>query len=155
MAPERIAANHSERTFDRKVRRVLLLQTFFACVTSALIGLYLIVAKPGDFVDVKELFDMLKASGYGSLLGMGNTLLSARSVRRSGRAVIESPRLAMMPVYIGLLNKLILVGGGIALGLVVLGLKPPFVVAGYVVVQIAFFWANARTPTANDTTGEF
>jgi hypothetical protein len=55
----------------------------------------------------------------------------------------------MVSIYSGLLNKLVIVGGGIAFGLVVLGLDPVLVVTGYIVVQLSTVWtmlspANSR-----------
>ena len=85
---------------------------------------------------------VLKSAAFGSMLGIGNTLLSARSVKRSSEAVLVAPNFAMMPVYAGLVNKLILVAGGIALGLIGLGLGPVFVVLGYLVGHVAFAVAS-------------
>ena len=44
---------------------------------------------------------------------------------------MKAPQYAMVPVYLGLLNKLLVVGGGLALGMVTLGLDPIYIVSGY------------------------
>ena len=82
---------------------------------------------------------------FGALLGMVNTMLSKRSVARSSQAAIKTPQYAMLPVYMGLLNKLLIVGGGLAIGLVALGLEPIFVVSGYLVTQLALIWVATKT----------
>ena len=89
---------------------------------------------------------LVNAAGciYGALLGMVNTMLSKRSVARSSRVALKTPQYAMLPVYIGLLNKLLIVGGGLAIGLVALGLGPIFVVSGYLVTQLALIWVATK-----------
>ena len=51
----------------------------------------------------------------------------------------------MVSIYSGLLNKLVIVGGGIAFGLVVLGLEPVLVVTGYIVVQLSTVWTIVKS----------
>ena len=82
-------------------------------------------------------FVKLKSASYGSLLAIAGTILSARSIKRTGLCASESGQVSMVPVFSGLLNKLVIVGGGIAFGLIVLELEPIVVVTGYFVVQIA------------------
>ena len=86
----------------------------------------------------------LLACLYGSALALAATLLAARSVRRAARVAGRSATMAMLPIYSGLLNKLVIVGGGIGFGLVFLGLDPMFVVTGYIVAQLAPAWLLAR-----------
>ena len=135
-----------EARFGQQVRRVLRWQFLFMIATQGLIVAGYSVAFT-NAVDADTLWAALKATGYGGLLGMLNTVLSARSVRKSSRAVIESPNRAraLLPVFAGLVNKLVIVGGGMAVGMIVAALMPLFVVIGYVVVQIAFVWASARS----------
>ena len=84
------------------------------------------------------------AIGYGGLLGMLGTIISRRSAERSSRAATAAPQIAMVPVYTGLINKLLIVGGGLAFGLVVLGLGPIQVVSGYLVTQLALVWVAIK-----------
>ena len=138
----------SSAGLEENVKRVLTLQVVFAVITLAIIPGYFYLTGVGDgsFENQQDLFGYLKAVvkalGFGSLLGIVNTILSARSVRRSSRAALTTPSLAMVPVYVGLLNKLVVIGGGIAFGLIALGLAPLFVVVGYAVSQAAFIVAN-------------
>ncbi len=133
-----------EVRFGQQVRRVLRWQLLFMIATQGLMVAGYSVAF-ANAVDADTLWAALKATGYGGLLGMLNTVLSARSVRKSSRAVIESPNRALLPVFAGLVNKLVIIGGGMAVGMIVAALMPLFVVIGYVVVQIAFVWASARS----------
>ncbi len=84
------------------------------------------------------------SGGYGVLLGMLGTVMAWRSARQLGKAALKAPPFAWGPVYLGLLNRLIIVGGGLALGMVVLGLGPIYTVAGYLVSQLAFVWGWGR-----------
>ena len=94
-----------------------------------------------DSTVTTDLPGKLRASIYGSVLAITGTILSARSIRRSARSsgsnADELGFSALIPIYSGLLNKLVIVGGGIAFGLIWLGLEPVFVISGYIVVQIA------------------
>ena len=68
-----------------------------------------------------------KAAAFGALLGMLATVVTARSVLKSGEAAARHPAgLAILPVYSGLLVKLLLVAGGAFAGLVWLQLGPLF-----------------------------
>ncbi|NND83049.1 MAG: hypothetical protein HKN50_11525 [Gammaproteobacteria bacterium] len=91
-----------------------------------------------------ELQNRLLASGYGAVLALTATWLSARSVRRASpdtnngdKALPGRAPVSLVPIFSGLLNKLVIVGGGIGFGLIVLGLNPILVVLSYMVVQLA------------------
>ncbi len=84
----------------------------------------------------------LLACLYGAALAIGASLLTARSVRRSSPLDHEKPLpgqapVSLVPIFSGLLNKLVIVGGGIGFGLVVLELDPMLVVLSYLFVQIS------------------
>lgn len=81
------------------------------------------------------------------MLGILATLITARSVIRSSRAVAENPHFGMLPVYSGLLAKLLIVAGGTAFGLAYLGLGPLYVVLGYLAMQAGYIWVACR-PTS-------
>ena len=78
---------------------------------------------------------------YGSVLALAGTILSARAVIRGfGYEGTEKDQLdqsAMVSIYSGLLNKLVIVGGGFAVGLIFLGLLPLYLVTGYIIVLAA------------------
>lgn len=147
-----ISENHGAEEINKKmtlkqcIKNVLRLQ----CIVSALLLLgisifYALVfifsateivssSKSGNFL---ALLAKLQSSIYGSMLAITGTILSARSINRSSKVASDLAHSAMVPIYSGLLNKLVIVGGGIALGLIVLKLEPIFVVIGYLVVQMA------------------
>ena len=88
---------------------------------------------------------------YGALLAVAGTALSARSVMRGlGSGAERSGWSAMGPIYVGLLNKLVIIGGGIACGLIFLRLAPLWLVTGYIVVQIAGAGVMLRRRTRPD-----
>lgn len=123
-------------SLTQSVRAVLLLQSAAAAVL-------LLVTMVFSFYSAgTDLVANLAAVFFGSLLAMVATLLTARSVRRAspagaGKEQPGNPPVSMVPIFSGLLNKLVIVGGGIAFGLIVWDLNPIFVVLSYLVVQIA------------------
>ena len=140
-------------TLEQSIKRALYLQCIFSMVVLLGICAYDLVTA-SDFNDslsgsTTELLGKLRAAVYGSVLAIAGTILSARSIRRSARySAVDGNELsfsALVPIYSGLLNKLVIVGGGIAFGLVWLGLEPVYVVLGYIVVQVA-----AALPKRND-----
>lgn len=82
------------------------------------------------------------ATLYGCLLGIANTLITARSVGRSSRAVEsglpEGSEVSLLPLYIGLVNKLLVIAGGIVLGAILLKLHPLYMVLGFAVLQAGY-----------------
>ncbi|MGI9319500.1 MAG: ATP synthase subunit I [bacterium] len=135
----------SVETLEHSARRVLIMQ---AVLTVALILLTFGYSLVSNGLEQGIPQGRVNAIGclYGALLGMVNTMISKRSVARSSRAAMKSPQYAMLPVYMGLLNKLLIVGGGLAIGLVALGLEPIFVVSGYLITQLALIWVAAKAP---------
>ena len=123
----------------RSVKAVLLLQ----CVAS---GALLVVTVIHNLFftasDQPDIFADFIATAYGSFLAIVATVLNARSVRRASpggenKAVPGQAPVSLLPIFSGLLNKLVIVGGGIGFGLIVWDLNPIFVVLSYLVVQIA------------------
>ncbi len=78
------------------------------------------------------------AAAYGAALGMVGTLISARSARRSSDNALERPEVALVPVYSGAVQKLLLVAAGVALGIVSLALYPLYLVIGLALVQLGY-----------------
>jgi hypothetical protein len=140
-------------TLERSINRALLLQCIFSILV--LVGIYAYdLVSTSDSIDslsgsTSGLLENLRAALYGSVLAIAGTILSARSIRRSARYSAgdgkEMSFSALVPIYSGLLNKLVIVSGGIAFGLIWLGLEPVYVVLGYIVVQVA-----AALPIHND-----
>ena len=97
-----------------------------------------LVVRVGDATQTANVWSSLGAAFYGAMLALTGTILSARSVMRGfGQGSDQTGGFAMVSIYAGLLNKLVIVGGGIAFGLIYLGFQPIYVVTGYMVVQIA------------------
>ena len=133
---------------DTGLGKVLLVQLVATLMLVAAIGLSSAFGGGevvlGGLVDTGRLTDNVLASLYGSSLSLAGTLLASRSVKRAAKVAGESGSLAMVPIYSGLLNKLVIVGGGIGFGLVFLGLDPIFLVTGFIVVQLATLRLLAR-----------
>jgi hypothetical protein len=140
-------------TLEQSIKRALLLQCIFSILVLAGIYVHDLVSTSASMDSLSrttsDLPGKLRAALYGSVLAIAGTILSARSIRRSARYSAgdgkEMSFSALVPIYSGLLNKLVIVGGGIAFGLIWLDLEPVYVVLGYFVVQVA-----AALPIHND-----
>ena len=136
-----MASNRENETLEQSARRVLVLQAILAAGLIVLVVLYQWITggmQQGLNQGFTARFNGAVGIGYGAILGILGTLLSKRSVDRSSQAVYSAPRFAMVPVYMGFMNKLLIVGGGLAVGMVILGLGPIYVVSGYLVTQLAY-----------------
>ncbi len=119
------------------LKRVLVLQSITMVMLLLVIAIWLVV-RVGDATQSVTVWPSLGATIYGAILALTGTILSARSVMRGfGQGGDQTGGSAMVSIYAGLLNKLVIVGGGIAFGLIFLGLQPIYVVTGYMVVQIS------------------
>ena len=127
------------RFFSRSVRPVLIAQ--FA-LTFVLITVTLAVTT--TFGEFATGISRAKACAFGAALGMLATLVTARSVLQSGAAAENPARanLAIVPVFSGLLVKLLVVAGGAFAGLIWLQLPPFFLLLGYITMQAGYFWAG-------------
>ena len=131
--------NGESSILENSVRRVLLIQIRTMIFVLIVVAGTLFLTTGWDGAGVK-----LASSAYGSVLAIAGTILSARSIRRASKGVGETEQVAMVPIYSGLLNKLVIVGGGIAFGLIIIGLDPVAVVTGYLIVQLSTVWTMLR-----------
>lgn len=123
----------------QSIKAVLWLQTAAAgglLILTAILGFYFMGR------NISGLGSHMIAVAFGSFLAIVATLLTARGVRRASPTDADSVEpgqvpVSMVPIFSGLLNKLVIVGGGIAFGLIVWELNPILVVLSYLVVQIA------------------
>ncbi len=138
-----MASNRENETLEQSARRVLVLQATLIFLLAVPVLAYGLITK-GAEQGVQGAMGNTLAFFYGGLLGMAGVIISRRSVSRSADAALRAPQYAMLPVYMGLLNKLLVVGGGLAFGLVTLGLAPILVVSGYLVTQCALIWVVAK-----------
>jgi hypothetical protein len=82
------------------------------------------------------------AAAFGSALGVGGTLVSARGVRRTGDGPGAKGVPSLAPVYVGALQKLLIVAVGVAFGLVVLDLQGMFLLLGLILSQFGYLVAS-------------
>ena len=136
--------NGEKTDLESSVRRVLMLQVKVSSVILVLVAgvsLLFMTDNTGDLIGYLNVLGRNTGSSlYGSGLAIAGTILSARSVRRASEVTRTSANLAMVPIFSGLLNKLVIVGGGIALGLIVLKLAPVEMLTSYIIVQFASAW---------------
>jgi len=130
-------------TLEQSVRRVLLLQVVFAVLLVLVTVLITAIVSGPEVIKTLGLV-RAKSVAFGSLLGILATVVTARSVIKSSSAVAENPYFGMLPVYSGLLFKLVIVAGGTFAGLVYLGLGPLMVVLGYITMQAGYMWVAAK-----------
>lgn len=131
-----MASNRENETLEQSARRILVLQAILAMLVIASVIAYRLVIDGLQQGFSQGLINGM-GIGYGAILGMTGTLISKRSADRSSQAAIAAPGVGMAPVYMGLINKLLIVAGGLAFGLVILGLEPIYIASGYFVTQLA------------------
>jgi len=141
--------NNGEKIdLESSVRRVLILQVTVASVivmmTAGISVLIMSDSTEGLSAYLNVLGRNAGSAIYGSGLAIAGTILSARSVRRASEATRTSGNLAMISIFSGLANKLVIVGGGIALGLIVLQLAPVEMLISYIIVQFASAWTMMK-----------
>lgn len=82
------------------------------------------------------------ADGVAAALGGGlailNTVLSRRSIIRASKLAYTQPDVGMFPVFSGLLLRIFVFAAGFAGSVLVLGMAPLLVIAGYVLVQLGY-----------------
>ncbi len=142
-------ANGEAQTLRQGLRQTLALQCIAAVALLVVVAAWLAATGARHATQSSvTVWPALGAVFYGSLLALAGTLLNARSVIRAfGRDADRRGWSALGPIYAGLLNKLVVIGGGIAFGLIYLGLRPLQVVTGYLVVQMAGAFVLLRQRT--------
>ena len=139
-----MASNRENETLEQTAKRVFWLQV---CVTVGcgllIIGFGLLTS--GSLQGSGNSLHAALSFTYGSIIGMVSTIVTKRSVSKASDAAIKAPQYGMLPVYAGLLNKLVIVAGGFAVGLIALGLAPIFLVSGYIAVHVVLMWAALKT----------
>ena len=87
-------------------------------------------------------------SGFSILLGaslaMLNTLLARRSILRSSELAYQQPDASMLPVFSGLLQRLIVFAAGFSGGVVILSLSPLPIVVGFGLAQLGYLACKMR-----------
>ncbi len=116
--------------------KVLLVQTGLAV---ALVVGVLVWSRPSSAL----------AAAFGAVLGILGTVVTGRSVRRSSEAAVVRPGYALVPVFSGVLQKLLIVGAGITLGYLLFGLSPVYTLSGLGLMQLGFLIAAMSPPGGN------
>ncbi len=127
------------QTLRQGLKQVLVLQGIATVLLLLVVAIWQAVT--AGFEDA-TLFSLVRggfgSTFYGALLAMAGTILSFRSVMRGfGSGAGQTGWAALGSIYAGLLYKLVIIGGGIAFGLIHLEFQPVWVVTGYGMVQIA------------------
>lgn len=139
MMRKRTIVKGEAQTLRQGLKQVLVLQCITTVLLLLVVAVWLALAvRGGEVTWFSIVRGRFGSTLYGALLALAGTILSARSVMRGfGQDADPTGWSAMGSIYVGLLNKLVIIGGGIAFGLIYLGLQPVWVVTGYIVVQIA------------------
>lgn len=74
----------------------------------------------------------------GGAISIFIAVLLSRGVRRASAQAAEDARKSMMILYLGAAQRFILIGALFALGLVVLGMEPLPMVAGFIAAQLSY-----------------
>ncbi|MFT5111453.1 MAG: hypothetical protein ACI8P9_000773 [Parasphingorhabdus sp.] len=94
------------------------------------------------------------SSGYGALLGFLSAVVTGRSVMRSSESAVSRPSLALLPVYSGMLQKLLIAALGVGIGIKLLNLQPIFILSGLLVTQFAYVFAVRNNSTKRTNISE-
>ena len=78
------------------------------------------------------------AATLGGGLAILNTVLARRSIIRASNLAYTQPDVGMLPVFSGLLQRVIVFAAGFAGGVLLLGLPPLPVIAGFILVQLGY-----------------
>lgn len=86
---------------------------------------------------------------YGGMISIVLAWLLSRRIRRASEATLSDPRRGMMILYVGAVQRFVLVAALLALGLAVIKLAPLPLLAGFAVTQMAYVF-GARSPGRAD-----
>ncbi len=127
---------------NRAVRQILLIQGVAASIALMAFLAHSALGESDNVVAV------LIAACYGSMLALIGTMISARSARRSSDFLATSSNMAMVPIFSGLVLKLVIMGGGIGLGLALLGLDAIPLLVAFAVVKMSSVFSILAHPIA-------
>lgn len=94
--------------------------------------------------------DAVLAALLGAGLAIVNTWLGRRSIEKSSQLAYRSPGRApgvgMVPVFVGLVQRLVLFTAGLAVGLVWWQLNPLAILGTFMLVQLGYFACKMTAP---------
>lgn len=128
----------------RAVKQVLLVQGITALAVLIAFLTHSVLGEP------ENMAGRLAAVCFGSMLALTGTLISARSARSSSHAAATGSNMAMVTIFSGLVLKLVIMGGGIAVGLVVLSIDALPLLAAFAAVKISSVFAVLAYPATKD-----
>lgn len=81
---------------------------------------------------------------FGAGLAMFNTILARRSILRSSELAYRQPDASMLPVFSGLIQRLIVFAGGFSAGVMILSLQPLPIIIGFALAQFGYLACKMR-----------
>jgi hypothetical protein len=78
------------------------------------------------------------ATAFGAGLAIFNTILARRSIQRASALAYTQPEVVMLPVFSGLVQRLIVFVAGFSAGVLFWGLLPLPLLAGYALTQFGY-----------------
>lgn len=85
------------------------------------------------------------AIAFGSSLAILNTFISQRSMQRAGQLAYTALESSMLPVFIGLIQRLIIFAAGFTGGVIILKLSPLYLLIGFGLAQFGYLASMYRT----------
>ena len=83
------------------------------------------------------------ATAFGAGLAILNTIIALRSVQRASELAYSQPDVGMLPVFSGLVQRLIVFAAGFSAGVLLLGLLPIPLLAGFALAQAGYLACRA------------
>ena len=121
MSPKRKRNDKLARCF----RQVVSAQVVLACLAISVVWL--------SVGSVAALSSLL-----GSVLALSNTWITQRSIQKSSELAYASPDMSMLPVFSGLIQRLVLFSAGMLVGILVFHLLPLYILTGFIVLQLGY-----------------
>jgi len=80
----------------------------------------------------------------GAVLAIANTLLSRRSIQRASVLAYKRPDASMLPVFSGLIQRLMMFAAGFSGGVLILNLSPLPILIGFALTQTGYLACKMR-----------
>lgn len=80
----------------------------------------------------------------GAVLAIANTTLSQRSIKRASALAYKRPDASMLPVFSGLIQRLLLFAAGFSGGVLLLSLSPLSMLIGFGLTQAGYLACKMR-----------
>lgn len=117
---------------SRGLRNILLMQVLLVVLAAVIVLFW------------RGHWSAVMAAGYGGAIALGNTLLSARRVRRANAKAAKSAVLGTVTLYAGMVERFIFTLVAFGLGMGKLGLYPPALLLAFAFAQLGYLAAGFR-----------